>query len=161
EGLLQDKDLGDPAFQAMQKTWVTKDNVPALIDLGNKDQTKTEKVVDLLVTKFPDHDLVTPLLVARLGDGRHRSSAHKALVSMGEKAETAILKVTMVNLARSDPATRRAVYDVLRDVGTKRSLTWLNGAAALELKVKDKLNQRHVAEAAAAANTRVAKGKDK
>ena len=165
ETLLSDREYGDPAFNAMQATWATKDNVKALIDLANKDRGKEDKVIQLLFTKFPEQEAVTASAVTLLGNDRHRGLAVKTLGGLGEKGEAAVLKaVTVLQMQKNiDAHTRRAVYDVLRDAGTKKSIAFLSTLATWEgRKGGDRTSAQHALTAIASINQRAAlKGKDK
>jgi len=154
EGLLTDKNpfLVDASFKALE-TWMTKDSVPALIDLAKKDPFKKGKVVKL-VAKFPEHESVPPFLVSLLPDGALRLDAGKALIAMGKRGEKAILDVKAALPAERDVNARRAAYQILGAVGTKASLAPLAELMQFENLRGDKTNARVAKDARTAIQRR-------
>jgi hypothetical protein len=167
--LVKDKDLAGDALAAM-RTWITKDNVPALLDLARSNKGREEGIHQLLIEQFPEHVDVVALLMERLDRRASRDSARKALVEvvpvlaerLGDKdqavrnqayealvklgkafpvektaVEAAILKRYSADqdpppLFKCDAAARLVVYDVLVQVGTKKSVPLLKQAVAYE-----------------------------
>jgi len=119
-------------------TWVTKNDVPLILELlQGADRGAISDRVRLIEKLGESKDpRAAKALAAALKEGVERSAAAAALKKIGPPAENAVIPI----LADPSFVIRRAAIDVLKDIGTKKS------AAALEPLSKDR--SRLVARAA-------------
>jgi HEAT repeat protein len=124
EPLLADADGGiRTAAVGALKVWATKDNIPALLRVLDKDPTLVDKVLDVLV-KFKD-DRVYVVLARCLLIPNYRAKASKGLKDMGPAAE----KVVVPLLLNPDVMVRKEACHILGAIGTKASIPYLANLA--------------------------------
>ena len=121
--LLSDSDtlVRSSAVSALQKWW-TPESLPTLLALADDQDfaVRWKAIEALAATKTPE---AAKAIAGRLG--QDRLTAAKALASMGPVAEPPALAL----LASKNDDVRSEACDVLRAVGTKKSLTRLKSLA--------------------------------
>jgi HEAT repeat protein len=127
---LQDRELSvRRASVRVLGEWGTKDNVPALLKLLD-DRQMVGDVVPVL-GKLKDPAAAAPL-VKLLYDFGQRGRASKALQDIGKDVEGEVLK----ELNSKDGGVRREVHNILRAVGTVRSVPALQTAILATRKIQ-------------------------
>jgi predicted Zn finger-like uncharacterized protein len=124
EPLLPDADRGtrEAAIEALG-VWGTRDTVPLLLKTMQEKETRAASIRAL--GRLKDERAVEPI-ADRLEDFFERGEAVEALKKMGPAAEEAMIQ----RLRHTDGGVRQAACDVLKVVGTKRSLPILQKVAA-------------------------------
>jgi predicted Zn finger-like uncharacterized protein len=124
EPLLTDADKGtrEVAIEALG-VWGTRDTVPLLLKTMKEKDTRAASIRAL--GRLKDERAIEPI-AERLEDFFERGDAAEALKKFGPAAEEAMI----LRLRHTDDQVRQAACDVLKVIGTKRSLPILQKIAA-------------------------------
>jgi uncharacterized Tic20 family protein len=124
--LLQDNDLSKKvaAGRALAVWATTKEDVPVLLDAFKVASFVDKKRIVETFGSLKDPRTIKPL-VESVQDLSLRASAEKALIAMGPQAEDEVATL----LSDRVFATRQSACNIMKDIGTKKSLPALESAA--------------------------------